>query len=192
MAKILRLWQRRDDGGGTAFERALRPQLPALYRLSFRLTGNETDAEDLLQELLLRLHDREVDVAGLDRPATWLSRVLYRLYVDEYRRTRLRPDPAADHRHGNPGDEDDPVTSAEAGPELDPETLAERAHDANRLQRALDALPEDQRAVVVLHDVEGYRLTEISELVGTPVGTLKSRLHRARRQLRALLVEGTF
>lgn len=191
MAKILQLWQRR-NGKAPDFECALRPHLPSLYRMAFRLTGDETNAEDLLQELLLRLQDRAVDIGELDRPGTWLSRVLYRLYVDEHRRNRVRPNPAADYRTGNPGNEDDPVTSAEADPGLDPETLAERAHDAARLQRALDALPEDQRTVVVLHDVEGYRLTELAEMLDVPVGTLKSRLHRARRQLRDLLIKGTF
>lgn len=191
MAKILQLWQR-GQGGASDFERVMRAHLPSLYRLAFRLTGNETDAEDLLQDLLLRLHDRAIKLAELDRPGTWLARVLYRLYVDEYRRTRLRPNPAADYRGGNPGDEDDPVTNAEAGSDSDPETLAERAHDNARLQRALDALPEEQRVVVLMHDVEGYRLTELCELIDVPVGTLKSRLHRARRSLRDLLTEGTF
>lgn len=191
MAKILQLWQR-GNGGASDFERVIRPHLPSLYRLAYRLSGTETDAEDLLQEMLLRLHDRTAELVALDRPGTWLARVLYRLYVDEYRRTRLRPSPAADYRSGNPGDEDDPVTEAEAGPELDPEKLAERAHDTARLQRALDALPEDQRTVVLMHDVEGYRLTEVSELIEVPLGTLKSRLHRARRSLRDLLTEGTF
>lgn len=192
MANILQLWQRRNRGTSPDFERVMRPHMPSLYRLAYRLTGAETDAEDLLQELLLRLHGRTVEIAALDRPDIWLSRVLYRLYVDEYRRTRLRPNPAADYRSGNPGDEDDPVTSAEAGPESDPERLAERAHDTARLQRALDALPEKQRVVVLMHDVEGYRLTELSELTDVAIGTLKSRLHRARRSLRDLLTDGTF
>lgn len=191
MAKILQLWQR-SNGGASDFERVMRAHLPSLYRLAFRLTGSETDAEDLLQDLLLRLHSRATELTALDRPGPWLARVLYRLYVDGYRRERLRPNPAADYRSGNPGDEDDPVTSAEAGPESDPEKLAERAHDTARLQRALDALPEEQRTVVLMHDVEGYRLTELSELTDVPVGTLKSRLHRARRSLRDLLTEGTF
>lgn len=191
MAKILRLWQRRDRGASD-FERVMHPQLASLYRLAFRLTGTEADAEDLLQDLLLRLHDRADEIAALDRPDIWLARVLYRLYVDEYRRSRLRPSPAAEYRIGEAGDEDDPVTGAAAAPDLEPETLAQRAFETARLQRALDALPEDQRAVVLLHDVEGYRLTELTGVLDIPVGTLKSRLHRARRRLRELLVEGTF
>lgn len=190
MAKILRLWQRR-DGGAPDFERVMRPHLPALYRLAYRLTGTETDSEDLLQELLLRLHVRTSEVAGLDRPDIWLARVLYRLYVDEYRRSRLRPRPAADFRDDR-DDGNDPVTGAEGTADFEPENRAERAFDSARLQQALDALPEDQRAVVLLHDVEGYRLTELTGLLDIPVGTLKSRLHRARRRLRGLLTEGTF
>lgn len=191
MAKILRLWQR-SDGSAPDFERVMRPHLPSLYRFAYRLTGTETDAEDLLQDLLLRLHDRADEIGNLDRPDIWLARVLYRLYVDEHRRSRLRPRPAADYRSGDPGDEDDPVSGLAGTPDLGPERRAERACDSKRLQRALDALPEDQRAVVLLHDVEGYRLTELTGLLDIPVGTLKSRLHRARRRLRNLLAEGTF
>lgn len=191
MANILQLWQRR--GRDTPdFERLMRPHLPALYRLACRLTGVEADAEDLLQELLLRLHDRVDEIGNLDRPGIWLSRVLYRLYIDEHRRSRLRPDPAADHRDDGADGGGDPVTHAEAPPDSAPETLAERAFESARLQRALDALSEDHRAVVLLHDVEGYRLTELAVILDTPVGTLKSRLHRARRHLRNLLVGGTF
>lgn len=191
MAKILQLWQWRGRGAAE-FERLMRPHLANLYRVAYRLTGTETDAEDLLQELMLRLHDRVVEITELDRPGPWLARVLYRLYVDEYRRSRLRPNPAADYRDNDGGDEQDPITEAEAGPELDPETLAERAYDSALLQRALDLLPEEQRVVILLHDVEDYRLTELSDLLEVPVGTLKSRLHRARRRLRKLLADGTF
>lgn len=192
MANILQLWQRRNRGTPPEFERVMRPHLPSLYRLAYRLTGAESDAEDLLQELLLRLHDRAGEIGGLDRPGIWLSRVLYRLYVDEHRRSRLRPRSAADYRGDGPDGADDPVTRAPAPSDSAPETLAERAFESARLQRALDALPEDQRVVVVMHDVEGYRLTELATLLDTPVGTLKSRLHRARRRLRDLLMEGTF
>jgi RNA polymerase sigma-70 factor (ECF subfamily) len=191
MANILQLWQR-GNRGAPDFERVMRPHLPALYRLACRLTGAESDAEDLLQELLLRLLDRADEIGNLDRPDIWLSRVLYRLYVDEHRRSRLRPRPAADYRGSGPEDGDDPVTRAEAASDSAPEALAERAFESARLQRALDALSENQRMVVLLHDVEGYRLTELATLLDTPVGTLKSRLHRARRQLRELLSAGTF
>lgn len=190
MATILRFWKRRGNGA-TDFERLLRPHVRSLYRMAYRLSGNETDAEDLLQELFLRLQDRTREIAKLDHPYSWLARILYRLYVDEYRRTRHRPRPAADYREQANDDGEDPVTRAEGPPERGPDALAQQAHDNQRLQAALARLPEDQRTVVLLHDAEGYRLTELATILDTPVGTLKSRLHRARRRLRELLREGT-
>lgn len=159
------------------FEQAIRPWLPDLRRLAIRLTGNAADAEDLLQDLLLRLQPRMREVAALDQPRPWLARVLYRLFVDQWRRRRSAPE----------FDDESTVDDQPGDAEL-PDDAFERALSRERLQVALNRLPAFQRELVILHDVEGYTLTEIAAIADTPTGTLKSRLHRARTALRQSLV----
>ncbi|MDZ7828729.1 MAG: RNA polymerase sigma factor [Halofilum sp. (in: g-proteobacteria)] len=166
------------------FEKVIRPWLNDLRRLAIRLTGSTDDADDLLQELMLRLQPRMHEVAALDQPRPWLARVLYRLFVDQWRRRRNAPDV----------DDESDVDRQPSHADL-PDTVFERALTRERLQSALDDLPAFQRELVILHDVEGYTLAEVATMTGTPTGTLKSRLHRARAALRETLVgfdDGTF
>lgn len=159
------------------FEKAIQPWLSDLRRLAIRLTGSADDADDLLQEMLLRLQPRMDEVAALQQPRPWLARVLYRIFVDQWRRRRSAPE-----RDDEAGVDDQP-----SGSDL-PDEAFERALTRERLQAALDRLPGFQRELVILHDVEGYTLTEIAAIADTPTGTLKSRLHRARAALRESLV----
>lgn len=162
------------------FERVVGPWLPEMRRLATHLTGSAEQAEDLVQDLVVRLYPRLDQVARLERPRPWLARVLYRLFVDEWRRRRSGPALAPE------AEVDDQPATGDV-----PDEAFERALTRNRLQAALDRLPEAQREAVILHDVEGYGLAEIGEITGVAEGTLKSRLHRARMRLRALLIEGT-
>lgn len=156
------------------FERVIEPCMDHLRRLAIRLTGSTDDAEDLLQDLMVRLHPRMDEVAALERPRPWLARVLYRLFVDEWRRRRSAPD------IDTAAEPDD-----SAGSEPRPDDAFEQGLTRGRLQSALDRLPAFQRELILMHDVEGYTLVEITEITETPIGTLKSRLHRARAALRA-------
>jgi RNA polymerase sigma-70 factor (ECF subfamily) len=169
------------------FERIVRPHLDRLYRLAWRLAGSRAEAEDLFQELLIRAFDKLDDLVGIDQPGPWLSRVMYNLFVDERRRfarqrMRLVDEGAlaGDGLEGLPGPGD-------------PAHDRERYDKFLRLDRALKQLSDEHRVVVLLHDTEGYKLSEIEELTGVPVGTVKSRLHRARARLREILEsDGTF
>lgn len=156
------------------FERVIGPYMDHLRRLAIRLTGSTDDADDLLQDLMLRLQPRMDEVVALERPRPWLSRVLYRLFVDEWRRRRSSPE------IDGTAEPDDA-----AGGVPHPEDAFERGLTRTRLQNALDRLPGFQRELVIMHDVEGYTLVEVAEITETPIGTLKSRLHRARSALRA-------
>jgi RNA polymerase sigma-70 factor (ECF subfamily) len=169
-----------------AFERLVRPHFDRLYRLARRLTGAKTEAEDLFQELLIKAFGKLDDLVEIDDPASWLCRVMYNLFIDERRRFARRRlhtveegQLAGDGLAGLPGT-DDPVHDNE------------RLEKLKRLDMALGQLSDEHRIVVLLHDTEGYKLTEIQELTGVPVGTVKSRLHRARSRLRdILLADGT-
>jgi len=169
-----------------AFERLVRPHFDRLYRLAWRLTGARPEAEDLFQELLIKAFGKLDDLVQIEEPGSWLCRVMYNLFVDERRRFARRRlhtveegQLAGEGLQGLPGS-DSPVRDHE------------RLEKLERLDKALAQLSDEHRTVVLLHDTEGYKLAEIEELTGTPVGTVKSRLHRARARLREILVaDGT-
>lgn len=165
------------------FERLVRPHLKRLYRFAYRLTGSKAEAEDLFQDVLAKLFACLDELVAIDEPGSWSSRVMYNHFIDNRRRYSRRRLVSVDEGQLPPGGVD---AVAGAG---NPEKDAERRDDIIRLDRALQALSEEHRLVVLLHDAEGYKLTEIQEITGDPVGTLKSRLHRARARLREMLQE---
>jgi RNA polymerase sigma-70 factor (ECF subfamily) len=168
------------------FERLVRPHFDRLYRLAWRLAGQKSEAEDLFQELLIKAYGMLDELVEIDDPGSWLCRVMYNLFIDEHRRfARHRMHIVEEGQLGADGLEhfagaDNPVTNNE------------RREKIGQLERALGQLSDEHRIVVLLHDTEGYKLREIGSLTGVPVGTLKSRLHRARARLREILVaDGT-
>ena len=164
------------------FEDLLRPQVEYLYRLAWRFTGSVADAEDLVQDVLLKLFPRTEEMLGIQRLRPWLARVLYHHYVDTVRKRARSPilELVADEG------EEDPLEKVPAARD-GPEELAERSGLRERILVALRQLNPEQRAVIAMHDVEGYSLEELESMLETPLGTLKSRLHRARQRLRVLL-----
>ena len=147
-----------------------------LYTVAYRLSGNHDDAQDLAQEVLLRVR------RGLEtyRPGSmegWLSRITTNVFLDEVRRRRRRPQDAL------PSDPDRVVPPAPAADVA----LAEQTLSAD-VQAALSGLPEEFRVAVVLCDVAGRSYQEISEALGVPLGTVRSRIHRGRAVLRQKLV----
>jgi RNA polymerase sigma factor (sigma-70 family) len=180
----------RMSGAGTGdaaeFERLLRPHVPAFYRSAYRWTGAVDRAEDLVQQLLVRLFPRLPELRALEQVRPWALRVMYRIFVDELRRTRASPVQfGADATDDGAGVEDE--AWLDPGPE--PADLVEQQLTQERLLRAWEQLGEEHRAVLSMHDVEDYTLPELAQIMDIPLGTLKSRLHRARARLRALLAE---
>lgn len=186
MATILGFWNKKKNQSVT--EQVLGPHIPTLYRFAYRLTQSEVDSEDLLQDLVIKLQGREQELLGLDKPGPWLSKALYRLYVDSRRRRQVRPIPLSDV------DSSDGYQRVDEQPgpaDSDPAAQHERLKTLELLQRHLSDLPDQQRLIVLMHDVEGYLQSDIADILSLPLGTVKSRLHRARRELRAKLA-GTF
>ena len=169
------------------FEKLVQPHFERLFRLAFRLTGRKAEAEDLFQDLLIKAYGKLDDLVGIDEPGSWLSRVMYNLFVDEqrrYARRRLQTVDEgflpADGLEGLAGD-------------ADPVRDNERLDRLRQLDLALAQLSDEHRIIVLLHDTEGYKIEEIHSLMNVPVGTVKSRLHRARARLREILdAGGTF
>jgi RNA polymerase sigma-70 factor (ECF subfamily) len=174
------------SGDAAEFERLLRPHVPALYRSAYRWTGAVDRAEDLVQQLLVRLFPRLAELRALEQVRPWALRVMYRIFVDELRRTRASPVQfGADATDDGAGVEDE--AWLDPGPE--PADLVEQQLTQERLLRAWEHLGEEHRAVLSMHDIEDYTLPELAQIMNVPLGTLKSRLHRARARLRALLAE---
>jgi RNA polymerase sigma factor (sigma-70 family) len=170
------------------FARLLREHVPAFYRSAYRWTGAVDRAEDLVQQLLLRLYPRLGELRELDQIRPWALRVMYRIFVDQLRRERSSPvqfgaDQVADE-DGTPGEDD-----AWLDPGPGPQDLVEQEVTQERLLRAWEQLGEEHRVVLAMHDIEDYTLPELAQIMEIPLGTLKSRLHRARARLRQLLAE---
>lgn len=185
MANIVDLWRRRrtsDRELNETFESALRPHIPALYRMAWRWCGDAGEAEELVQAMVCKLYPRREELLELDKLRPWLARVLYRQFVDQHRRRRLAPD-SLDQL-----DDPDAAIAAEYHDDVEiPDSVFEADNLRKQLNSALNVLPEAQRVLIIMHDVEGYTLEEIGTVLEAPVGTLKSRLHRSRRKLRDLL-----
>ena len=174
---------RRTRPAASNFEDLLRPQVEYLYRLAWRFTGSVADAEDLVQDVLLKLFPRTQELLEIERLRPWLARVLYRQFVDSVRKQARSPIVAL--VTGAEG-EDNPLDALPAMKD-GPEEHAERSGWRRLILTALEQLNSEQRTVVTMHDVEGYSLEELETILETPLGTLKSRLHRARQRLRVLL-----
>jgi RNA polymerase sigma factor (sigma-70 family) len=161
----------------TRFAAIVQPHYDMLYRVAYRLTRSIHDAEDLAQEVCVRAYPRLEELERLEQPRGWLLRVLYRLFVDSTRRY--------DRKHVASIDDIDSESLVCDRPSPVDET--ERALTRRRLSRAWQHLDQEQRALLALHDVEGYSLAELKQLTGLRDGTLKSKLHRARVRLGRLL-----
>ncbi|MGH2399199.1 MAG: sigma-70 family RNA polymerase sigma factor [bacterium] len=152
-----------------------------IYQLAYRMAGNDADAKDLTQEAYIRVYRafRRIDpTANLE---SWLYRIVTNLYIDMLRRRpKARIESLDAPLVTAKGDE---VAREVADPVADPEETVVSAQLDTDIQRALLALSSELRMVVVLSDIEGHSYEEISEMLRIPVGTVKSRLHRARRVL---------
>jgi RNA polymerase sigma-70 factor (ECF subfamily) len=167
-------------GQTEAFGMLVRRYQDRLYPTVLRLTGSADDAHDLLQETFLRAYQKLGLFHGGSSFYTWVYRIAVNLALSD-RRRRKTARPAVDVSTRETFDPpDDPS-------QTDPALPLERAERDARIQNALSALAADHRAVVVLKDLDGLRYEEIAEMLGIPVGTVRSRLHRARNELRLLL-----
>lgn len=158
-----------------------------LYRRARRITGNHSDAEDLVQDTLIKAFIGFNRYREEEKLRAWLFRIMYNTWIDRHRARMKRP---TEMLTGNLADAEfvtrhRPRTQCLRSAE---EQLCDAIPDAD-IAAALLELPMVFREVVYFADVLGYRTAEIAELLGTPVGTVMSRLHRGRTRLRALLAD---
>jgi RNA polymerase sigma-70 factor (ECF subfamily) len=166
------------------YERDVLPLISPLYASAVRMTRNSADAEDLVQETLAKAYVNFHQFKEGTNLKAWLHRILTNNFINSYRKKQREP-----QRAGSEELEEWRLSQAESS------SSGLRSAEAEALDRipdsdivtALRSLPDDFRAAVVLADIEGYAYREIAEMMGTPIGTVMSRLHRGRKQLRELL-----
>lgn len=156
-----------------------------LYNATLRIVSHPDDAADIVQEAFINAFQSLASFKGDSEFYTWLYRIAFNAAATQARKRRPRVFlDSRDSREGTPVRE-----LADPSPESRPETAAERRDEEKKLQTALERLSHEHRSVLVLKDMEGWKYEEIAEVLAVPIGTIRSRIHRARLELRDLLEE---
>lgn len=167
------------------FDDEIIPHMDALYNFALRLTSDPNDAEDLVQDTIVKAYRFFSSYEKGTNAKAWMFRILKNSFINNYRKTSKKPS-QVDY---------DEVSSyyesvrADSTDTTDLESLMFREMMDDDLSEALSRLPEDFRTVVLLCDVDGYTYEEIANMLDVPIGTIRSRLHRGRNLLKTELLE---
>ena len=165
------------------YEDILTTHLNDMYALAMQLTGSTHNAEDLVQDLFISLSMRRYRKREIERPRAWLATILYRIFIDQWRRQKRSP-----VVYGvEPNDSDSVETLAHEWRNNDPVNYVDRQRQQNQALAVLDELNEQHREIIILFDLHEYTMNEIAEIMGLPLGTVKSNLHRARKHISLIL-----
>ena len=178
-----KLIERASGGDPSAFNRLMAEHERKMYAVALRMCGNREDAQDCLQEAMLRIYRSISSFKGQSSFGTWVYRITMNTCLDELRRKKNKAAASLDSlvdAGWSPTDESDT-----------PEKHSERKALRRELSGAIRELPEDMRSAVVLRDIHGYSYDEIAQVLDVNVGTVKSRISRAREKLRGKLQEIT-
>jgi RNA polymerase sigma-70 factor (ECF subfamily) len=169
------------EGDTAAFGTLVRRYQERLYHTVFRLMGNAEDAQDVVQETFLNAYQSLEGFKGDSQLFTWLYRIAVNTAISQKRKQRVLLS-LDGGRNGEQAIE--PLDSSET---TRPGHALEQAERSRRVQLALAQLSPEHRAVLVLKDMEGHKYETMAELLQVPIGTIRSRLHRARLELREIL-----
>ena len=179
------LVQRAQKGDSAAFEDIVRANEATVYRLALRQLGNREDAEDAAQEVFLKAYTGLASFRGDSKLSVWLYRITGNVCTDMLRRRRETVSLSQEN------DEGEPLELELPDERFDPAALTERKDLRERIGAALNALPPEAREILLLRELGGASYDEIAETLGLDLGTVKSRIFRARKKLCALL-DGNF
>jgi RNA polymerase sigma-70 factor (ECF subfamily) len=171
-------------GDRTSFDKLVEKYEARAYQYAYRLTRNSDEAADIVAEAFLRVYNAIGNFRSQSAFGTWLYRILTNCYLDQRKRDRSRLQTSLDTTVQTPaGEFERQIEDTRDGPVEE----TERAAREEAVQRALEKMPEYQRAMLVMFHAEGLAYEEIAEALDLPIGTVKSRLNRARVALRDLL-----
>ena len=173
--------ERASRGDAAAFNRLMEQHERRMYAVALRMCGNREDAQDCLQEAMLRVYRAIGGFKGQSSFSTWVYRITMNTCLDELRRKKNRQSTSLDSlldMGWSPSDD----TNA-------PEKQAMRSELRRNLNRAIQELPEEMRSAVVLRDIQGFSYEEIAHMLEINVGTIKSRISRGREKLREKMKE---
>ena len=173
--------ERASRGDAASFNHLMEQHERRMYAVALRMCGNREDAQDCLQEAMLRVYRAIGGFKGQSSFSTWVYRITMNTCLDELRRKKNRQNTSLDNlldMGWSPADE----TNA-------PEKQAMRSELRRNLNRAIRELPEEMRAAVVLRDIQGFSYDEIARMLEINVGTIKSRISRGREKLREKMKE---
>lgn len=181
----MRTTKKRNNPDSTArtFEVLVHPHVSALYQTAFKLTGSRVDAEDIVQDTLVKLYPKTHDLKQVKELRPWLITVVYHQFIDHCRRQQRNPVSLVNRMESA---QFDPVEGLHC-PYPGPDRQAGAMQQSELVLNALNELERDTRALVVMHLMEGFTLEELTGVFNVPLGTLKSRMHRARSRLKKQL-----
>ncbi|MDO4983073.1 MAG: sigma-70 family RNA polymerase sigma factor [Eubacteriales bacterium] len=172
------------NGDTNAYEALVREYEKNVYNLALRMTGNSEDAYDMSQEAFIKAYNSLTAFRGDSKFSVWLYRIVSNVCLDFLRSRNRRPTSSLSVEN----DDGEEVELDIADEEQTPEKLLERSLTRDAVRRGLLSLPDDHRQILLLREIEGLSYDEISEALGLEVGTVKSRIFRARKKLCAFLV----
>lgn len=165
------------------FEREMMPHIQSLYHFAYRLTSDEDDANDLVQDTFLKAYRFIKSYEQGSNAKAWLFRILKNSFINNYRKTSKEPG-KVDYEEAEAYLQTGKAAYSDT---LDGSEKIFRALVGDEVTFALNSLPVDFRTVIILCDIEEFTYEEIAKIVDIPIGTVRSRLHRARKMLRDLL-----
>lgn len=174
-----------DKEKDTIFDKEFMPHINSMYNFAYRLTFDEDDAKDLVQDTYLKAYRFIESFQQGTNAKAWLFRILKNSFINDYRKKRKEPakvDYQEVETYYNSEDVDRQIT-----PDLRVESLQDMIGD--EISNALNALDVDFRTVIILCDLEGFKYDEMAKILDIPIGTVRSRLHRARNLLKEKLSE---
>jgi RNA polymerase sigma-70 factor (ECF subfamily) len=163
----------------TDFEKEAVPHMNSVYNFALRMTGDEDDADDLVQETFLKAFRFFDKFERGTNCKAWLFRILKNSFINDYRKQTKEPDKVD---YEDVQNFYDTIKSDEIDSNHYEQDAFTNLLD-DEISKAIEELPEDFRTVIILSDIEGFTYEEISDFVDVPVGTVRSRLHRARKML---------